>query len=85
MMFYACPSGSEAVKLYGYTMELHLRAKTHHEAAQHAARRLHGRKAWAKLVAGEPGKNAVFQSYTTTKDGAANSIGANFHIGQVTP
>ena len=81
-LFVACPRGSEAVKMYGYGMELRLRARTHHEAAQHAAHRLHGRRAWAALIAGEPGKNATYQAYVDLPTGGATSIGANFLIAE---
>lgn len=57
------------------------RAESIEEAAQRAARRLHGRAATALRVTGTRGLSGMFQAYKSARTGGQTSIGDNFHVG----
>jgi hypothetical protein len=60
--------------------DLEARGQTPEEAAQHVARRLHGRRAYALRTTGTPGLSGVFTAYRNLADGAATSVGETFHV-----
>ena len=80
--YIASASGGESVRLYGRDMKLRLRGRSIGEAVQHAAHRLHGRRAFAHRVTEMFGMSGVFQCYVDPpgRISGSTSVGANFHV-----
>ena len=55
-------------------------ASDYTEAANKAARKLHGKTAHGRRVTGTPGKSGVFQGYKSMRSGGETSVGGNFHL-----
>lgn len=56
------------------------RAESIEDAAQHWARRVHGRRASTMRTTGTKGMSGYFQAYVPLRNQGLTSIGAAFHV-----
>jgi hypothetical protein len=58
-----------------------IRAESYQAAARAAARKLHGRRAFANRLTGSPGVSGVFQAYVS-EGSCSSTIGDPFHVSE---
>ena len=59
-----------------------IRAESYQAAARAAARKIHGRRAFADRLTGSPGVSGVFQAYVSTDSRVPAKVGAPFHVSE---
>jgi hypothetical protein len=59
-----------------------IRAESYQAAARAAARKLHGRRAFAERLSGSPGVSGVFQAFVSNETLVPTKVGDPFHVSE---